>query len=145
MAVRKLGACGTCSLWREATGAMAAYAKNGPPPSGECRRRLHISRVTRKPAQPRTPPDGTCAEHLPLPAPERLPSMCAECRYWRRLEQTEGGECRVWAPQHGKVTPVAGAPDAIVSFVFPVTEASFVCGDGVSVKYTDPDELPNTT
>lgn len=142
MSVRKYSSCGKCALWRAPDGQALAGRPLAEVRSteGECRRRVQTAPDGPHPRQPVTPPNAGCSEAMQLPAPERLPSVCIECRFWRPLANgREEGLCCVWAPRwsHKQAHP----EDEAGKYAYPVTEAGFFCGDGVSLHHVDPDEL----
>lgn len=140
MGTRKVIECGKCALWRTPDGRVLAGTPLGGRRAavGECRRRAQPGADGLRPLQPETPAAAGCSEGLPLPPPERFPANCAGCSYWRRVDAKEG-HCVVWAPRWSKF----GGPTADTAghFAFPVTPADFMCGDGVSIDYVDPDDL----
>ena len=140
MSVNKVGPCRTCMFWRSDANTILAEAPMGSPNSviapGECRRRLRTGRDN-KPAQPQTPADIGCAEHRPLPVAERYTRDCADCRYWLQQGETTEGQCIAFSPSFA-VKTVGRANQR--TYEFPKTPKTFYCGDGVSMRYIDPDE-----
>lgn len=51
------------------------------------------------------------------------------------------GGCRVWAPGYRQPKRIDGPREAYAAFGFPLTHASYFCGDGISLTYEDPDDL----
>lgn len=133
MAFRKIGPCRACCHWRDKAGRVLAGTSA---PAGECRRRVHPGADGLRPRQPVTQPWVGCSESLPMPAPERLPENCGDCRYWALVVGAEGtatdeGLCRVWSPRWSGTEQ---------GHAFPVTIRGFYCGDGVSASYVDPED-----
>lgn len=144
MPVRKPVACGKCVFWRNSDGTIV-IGTDKPVPAhklAECRRRLQPGRKTTTPVQPVTPPTDECSEGIPLPLPASLAKNCADCIYWRRTGP-DLGNCIVWSPQWADRTEnEKRANQRVAQRRFPECPPTFWCGDGVSVDFKDPDELP---
>lgn len=131
MAFRRVAPCHGCSHWRDEAGRVLAGTSVA---AGECRRRVQPGTDGLRPRQPVTQSRAGCSESVPVPAPERLPENCGDCRYWAPLVGAKGtaadeGVCRVWAPRWSGTEQ---------GHAFPVTTRGFYCGDGVGLRYTDP-------
>lgn len=145
MATRKLVACGKCVYWRNPDSSIIVGGERPITSAtlGDCRRRLQTGRKTEEPYQPVTPSSAACSEGVVLPVPPRLPKNCAECRFWVKQGPKEGW-CQVWAPSwQGRNAEDAKLNRRVAQFQFPTTPPDFMCGDGVSVHFVDPDDLPD--
>lgn len=145
MATRKLTLCGKCVYWRNPDSSVIVGGEKPilPTTLGDCRRRVQTGSKTATPCQPVTPASFGCSEGVELPMPARLPKNCIECRYWVRQGPKEG-RCQVWAPRwEGRSVDDDRHNRRVPQFESPMTTPEFFCGDGVSVHFTDPDDLPD--
>lgn len=140
MTSRTLGSCAACGFWRTAENQVLAGTPAAKDPSlvAQCHRRVQTGSDGVNPSQPITPAMVGCSEHLDLPLPDRLPSDCETCRFWRRRAGQADGFCCVWAPR--RASKDAEGKPTHARYAFPITPAGFFCGDGVSIHYVDPDD-----
>lgn len=133
MPIRKLGPCQNCVHWRDRESTLLAGTAAQ---HGECRRRAHTAEGATEVRPAVTQPATECAEHLSMPAPNRLPQHCGDCRFWQappasQIDAADKGQCRVREPRWSGNG---------IGHAFPITQRGFYCGDGASISYVDPEE-----